>query len=83
MISYYDEEIGISVPICNRPECPRNDDTCTAYAKGLPYLLLDEQNQNQPLYLYCSDMENENDIYPKTKIFSMDADGSQRTLRIK
>ena len=83
VIYYYDEQSGTSVPLCNRPECAHNDDSCTAYAEGMLYLLLDEQNQNQPLYLYRTVESADENQNPKIQLYSMDANGANRTLRME
>ena len=79
-VYYYDETSGQSVPLCARPECPHTDDSCTAWASGLLYLLLDEQNESQPLYLYSSTEDPSGEQYPTVRLYRMSANGADRTL---
>lgn len=79
-VYYYDETSGQSVPLCARPECPHTDDSCTAWAPGLLYLLLDEQNESQPLYLYSSTEDPSGEQYPTVRLYRMSANGADRTL---
>lgn len=79
-VYYYDETSGQSVPLCARPECPHTDDSCTAWAPGLLYLLLDEQNDSQPLYLYSSTEDPSGEQYPTVRLYRMSANGADRTL---
>ncbi|WP_418718533.1 hypothetical protein [Candidatus Allofournierella merdipullorum] len=78
-VYYYDEASGQSVPLCARPECPHSDDSCTAWAPGLLYLLLDEQNESQPLYLYSSTEDPSGEQYPTVRLYRMSANGADRT----
>lgn len=80
VIYYYDEQSETSVPLCNRPECAHNDDSCTAYMDGMLYLLLDDQNESQPLYLYRTIDGVEENQNPKIQIYRMDANGANRIL---
>lgn len=79
-VYYYDVTSGQSVPLCARPECPHTDDSCTAWAPGLLYLLLDEQNDSQPLYLYSSTEDPSGEQYPTVRLYRMSANGADRTL---
>lgn len=79
-VYYYDETSGQSVPLCARPECPHTDDSCTAWAPGLLYLLLDVQNDSQPLYLYSSTEDPSGEQYPTVRLYRMSANGADRTL---
>lgn len=82
-VYYYDETSGQSVPLCARPECPHTDDSCTAWAPGLLYLLLDEQNESQPLYLYSSTEDPSGEQYPTVRLYRMSANGADRTLSME
>lgn len=79
-VYYYDKTSSQSVPLCARPECPHTDDSCTAWAPGLLYLLLDEQNESQPLYLYSSTEDPSGEQYPTVRLYRMSANGADRTL---
>ncbi len=83
VICYYDEQSETSVPLCSRPECAHNDESCTAYMDGMLYLLLDDQNESQPLYLYRTLESVEENQNPKIEIYSMDVNGANRTLRME
>ena len=83
VIYYYDEQNDTSVPLCSRPECAHNDDSCSAYMEGMLYLLLDDQNQTQPLYLYRTVESTQEGQNPKVQLYSMDANGANRTLRME
>ena len=83
VIYYYDEASGLSVPLCSQPNCAHNSDACTAYAAGMLYLMLDEENESQPLYLYRTVDSLDPNEYPKAQIYSMDANGANRTLRLE
>lgn len=80
VVHYYEEASGQSVPLCARPECPHADDSCTAWAPGMLYLLLDEQNPAQPLYLYSSTEDPSGERYPAVRLYRMAANGADRTL---
>ena len=80
VVYYYEEASGQSVPLCARPECPHTDDSCTAWAPGMLYLLLDEQNPAQPLYLYSSTEDPSGGQYPAVRLYRMEASGAGRTL---
>lgn len=82
-VHYYDEASGQSVPLCARPECPHTDDSCTAWAPGMLYLLLDEQNKSQPLYLYSSTEDPSGERYPTVRLYRMSANGADRTLCVE
>ena len=80
VVHYYEEASGQSVPLCARPECPHTDDSCTAWAPGMLYLLLDEQNPAQPLYLYSSTEDPSGEQYPVVRLYRMSPSGADRTL---
>ena len=80
VVHYYEEASGQAVPLCARPECPHTDDSCTAWAPGMLYLLPDEQNAAQPLYLYSSTEDPSGEQYPAVRLFRMGANGADRTL---
>lgn len=80
VVYYYEEASGQSVPLCARPECPHTDDSCTAWAPGMLYLLLDVQNTAQPLYLYSSTEDPSGEQYPTVRLYRMAANGADRTL---
>src|SRR5699024_10916761 len=80
VVYYYEEASGQSVPLCARPECPHTDDSCTAWAPGMLYLLLDEQNPAQPLYLYSSTEDPSGKQYPAVRLYRMSPSGADRTL---
>lgn len=80
VVHYYEEASGQSVPLCARPECPHTDDSCTAWAPGMLYLLLDEQDPAQPLYLYSSTEDPSGKQYPVVRLYRMSSSGADRTL---
>ena len=67
------------MPLCARPECPHTDDSCTAWAPGMLYLLLDEQDPAQPLYLYSSTEDPSGKQYPAVRLYRMSPSGADRT----
>lgn len=80
VVYYYDEASGQVVPLCARPECPHTDDSCTAWAPGMLYLLLDEQNGEQPVLIYSSTEDPTGEEYPQVRLYRAGANGAARTL---
>lgn len=80
VVYYFDEASGRSVPLCARPECPHTDDSCTAWAPGMLYLLLDEQNAEQPVFIYSSTEDPTGEEYPNVRLYRAGANGAGRTL---
>ena len=80
VVYYYDEASGQAVPLCARPECPHTDDSCTAWAPGMLYLLLDEQNGERPVLIYSSTEDPTGEEYPQVRLYRAGANGADRTL---
>lgn len=80
VVYYYDEASGQVVPLCARPECPHTDDSYTAWAPGMLYLLLDEQNGEQPVLIYSSTEDPTGEEYPQVRLYRAGANGAARTL---
>ena len=65
LIYYVDRNTGISMPLCGKPECEHNNDTCNAYYPGALYNIC---NYNGRLYIIRSGV----------KIYSCNYDGTNR-----
>lgn len=65
LIYYVDRNTGINMPLCGKPECEHNDDTCNAYYKGALYNICSYDGR---LYIIRSGV----------KVYSCDYDGTNR-----
>ncbi len=71
VIKYVDKATGITGPLCGKPECKHNDETCNAYTGGL---LRGLYTYNGRLYW----MDNDPDDGEAVALFSVAPDGTDR-----
>lgn len=70
MLYYLDKATGISVPLCGKPECKHDDESCNAYISSTQPVSLADYNGR----LYWIAMGNDN----KYHIYSAAYDGTDR-----
>lgn len=76
-IGYFDDATGSVIPLCNRPECVHNDQSCTAYVDAQMFAVFTNPNKTKLFVSYFSDTEK-TDTYPVQYIYSMDLNGENK-----
>lgn len=83
LITYIDYANKSNIILCNRPECLHNDASCTAWvspedsASGVGLFTANGKLYMQSLSTYA---QGDSDSNGRTKIWTMDANGANRTL---